>query len=114
MAAADKAELLALSDPRNPYPDKLGVVEPGALGRSAASRRRPAREHQIDRGPSKEPPRHHELTGMWKIPGFKSFWVKNAKVLASRSWEQQPSRAEIVRAFCLLSWVMINDDGCAS
>ena len=27
----DNAELLALSGPRNPYPGKLGVVEPGAL-----------------------------------------------------------------------------------
>jgi imidazolonepropionase-like amidohydrolase len=27
----DNAQLLALSGPRNPYPGKLGVVEPGAL-----------------------------------------------------------------------------------
>jgi imidazolonepropionase-like amidohydrolase len=31
MATADNAELLALSDRRNPYPGKLGVVEVGAL-----------------------------------------------------------------------------------
>lgn len=31
MATADNAELLALSGPRNPYPGKLGVIEPGAL-----------------------------------------------------------------------------------
>ncbi len=31
MATANNAELLALSGPRNPYPGKLGVVEPGAL-----------------------------------------------------------------------------------
>lgn len=31
MATADNAELLALSDRRNPYPGKLGVVEEGAL-----------------------------------------------------------------------------------
>jgi imidazolonepropionase-like amidohydrolase len=31
MATADNAELLTLSGPRNPYPGKLGVVEPGAL-----------------------------------------------------------------------------------
>ncbi|OSP53962.1 amidohydrolase family protein [Pseudoruegeria sp. SK021] len=31
MATADNAELLALSDRRNPYPGKLGVVEIGAL-----------------------------------------------------------------------------------
>jgi imidazolonepropionase-like amidohydrolase len=31
MATADNAELLALSGPRNPYPGKLGVVQPGAL-----------------------------------------------------------------------------------
>jgi imidazolonepropionase-like amidohydrolase len=30
MATADNAELLALSGPLNPYPGKLGVVEPGA------------------------------------------------------------------------------------
>ena len=30
MATSDNAELLALSGPRNPYPGKLGVVEPGA------------------------------------------------------------------------------------
>jgi len=31
MATADNGELLALSGPRNPYPGKLGVVEPQAL-----------------------------------------------------------------------------------
>lgn len=31
MATADNAELLALSDRRNPYPGKLGVIEEGAL-----------------------------------------------------------------------------------
>lgn len=31
MATSDNAELLELSGPRNPYPDKLGVVEEGAL-----------------------------------------------------------------------------------
>jgi imidazolonepropionase-like amidohydrolase len=31
MATSTKAELLALSGKRNPYPGKLGVVEPGAL-----------------------------------------------------------------------------------
>lgn len=31
MATADNAELLALSDRRNPYPGRLGVVEEGAL-----------------------------------------------------------------------------------
>ena len=31
MATADNAALLALSGPRNPYPGKLGVVEPDAL-----------------------------------------------------------------------------------
>jgi imidazolonepropionase-like amidohydrolase len=31
MATSTNAELLALSGPRNPYPGKLGVVEPGAL-----------------------------------------------------------------------------------
>jgi imidazolonepropionase-like amidohydrolase len=31
MATRDNAELLALSGPRNPYPGKLGVVEPDAL-----------------------------------------------------------------------------------
>jgi imidazolonepropionase-like amidohydrolase len=31
MATADNAALLALSDRRNPYPGKLGVVETGAL-----------------------------------------------------------------------------------
>ncbi len=31
MATATNAELLALSGPRNPYPGKLGVIEPGAL-----------------------------------------------------------------------------------
>lgn len=31
MATADNAALLALSDRRNPYPGKLGVVEVGAL-----------------------------------------------------------------------------------
>jgi len=30
MATADNAELLALSGTLNPYPGKLGVVEPGA------------------------------------------------------------------------------------
>jgi imidazolonepropionase-like amidohydrolase len=30
MATADNAELLALSGPLNPYPGKLGVIEPGA------------------------------------------------------------------------------------
>ena len=30
MATSDNAELLALSGPRNPYPGKLGVIEPGA------------------------------------------------------------------------------------
>lgn len=30
MATSDNAELLALSGPRNPYPAKLGVIEPGA------------------------------------------------------------------------------------
>jgi len=30
MATAGNAELLALSGPRNPYPGKLGVIEPGA------------------------------------------------------------------------------------
>jgi imidazolonepropionase-like amidohydrolase len=30
MATSGNAELLALSGPRNPYPDKLGVIEPGA------------------------------------------------------------------------------------
>jgi hypothetical protein len=100
MATADKAELLALSGPRNPYPGKLGVVEPGALGRSAAGRRRPAREHQMIEDPAK-----NLLAIMidWHVENswLQIFWVKNAKVLASRSLEQQPSRAEIVRAFCL-------------
>ena len=31
MATGDNAQLLTLSGPRNPYPDKLGVVEEGAL-----------------------------------------------------------------------------------
>lgn len=31
MVTRDNAELLALSEPRNPYPGKLGVVEEGAL-----------------------------------------------------------------------------------
>lgn len=31
MATSGNAELLALSGPRNPYPGKLGVIEPGAL-----------------------------------------------------------------------------------
>lgn len=31
MATHDNAQLLALSGPRNPYPGKLGVVEPQAL-----------------------------------------------------------------------------------
>ena len=31
MATADNAQVLALSGPRNPYPGRLGVVEPGAL-----------------------------------------------------------------------------------
>lgn len=31
MVTHDNAELLALSGPRNPYPGKLGVIEPGAL-----------------------------------------------------------------------------------
>ena len=31
MVTRDNAELLALSGPRNPYPGKLGVIEPGAL-----------------------------------------------------------------------------------
>lgn len=31
MATGTNAELLALSGPRNPYPGKLGVIEPGAL-----------------------------------------------------------------------------------
>ena len=31
MATTDNAALLALSDRRNPYPGKLGVVEVGAL-----------------------------------------------------------------------------------
>jgi imidazolonepropionase-like amidohydrolase len=31
MATSTNAELLALSGKRNPYPGKLGVVEPGAL-----------------------------------------------------------------------------------
>jgi imidazolonepropionase-like amidohydrolase len=31
MATHDKAELVALSGPRNPYPGRLGVVEAGAL-----------------------------------------------------------------------------------
>lgn len=31
MATSTNAELLALSGPRNPYPGKLGVIEPGAL-----------------------------------------------------------------------------------
>ncbi len=31
MATSGNAELLALSGPRNPYPGKLGVVQPGAL-----------------------------------------------------------------------------------
>lgn len=30
MATSDNAELLSLSGPRNPYPDKLGVIEEGA------------------------------------------------------------------------------------
>ena len=31
MATATNAQLLALSGKRNPYPGKLGVIEPGAL-----------------------------------------------------------------------------------
>ena len=31
MATHDKAQLLAMSGPRNPYPGKLGVVEEGVL-----------------------------------------------------------------------------------
>ncbi len=31
MATSTNAELLALSGKRNPYPGRLGVVEPGAL-----------------------------------------------------------------------------------
>ncbi|MBX3570442.1 MAG: amidohydrolase family protein [Rhizobiaceae bacterium] len=31
MATSDNADLLGLSGPRNPYPGRLGVVEPGAL-----------------------------------------------------------------------------------
>ena len=31
MATHDNAQLLALSEPRNPYPGKLGVVDGGAL-----------------------------------------------------------------------------------
>jgi imidazolonepropionase-like amidohydrolase len=31
MATSTNAELLAMSGPRNPYPGRLGVVEPGAL-----------------------------------------------------------------------------------
>ena len=31
MGAADNAELLAMSGPRNPYPGKLGVIEERAL-----------------------------------------------------------------------------------
>ncbi|HRK32630.1 MAG TPA: amidohydrolase family protein [Tepidisphaeraceae bacterium] len=31
LATSQNAELLALSGPRNPYPGKLGVIEPGAL-----------------------------------------------------------------------------------
>jgi imidazolonepropionase-like amidohydrolase len=30
MATSTNAELLALSGPRNPYPGKIGVIEPGA------------------------------------------------------------------------------------
>ncbi len=35
MATPDDAALLALAGQRNPYPGNLGVVEEGALGRSA-------------------------------------------------------------------------------
>jgi imidazolonepropionase-like amidohydrolase len=31
MVTYDKAQLLTLSGPRDPYPEKLGVVEEGAL-----------------------------------------------------------------------------------
>jgi imidazolonepropionase-like amidohydrolase len=31
MATSANGELLTLSGPRNPYPGKLGVIEPGAL-----------------------------------------------------------------------------------
>ncbi|HVZ36860.1 MAG TPA: amidohydrolase family protein, partial [Polyangiaceae bacterium] len=31
MATSTNAELLAMSGKRNPYPGKLGVIEPGAL-----------------------------------------------------------------------------------
>ena len=31
MATSTNAELLALSGPRNPYPGRLGVIEPGAI-----------------------------------------------------------------------------------
>ena len=30
MATSTNAELLAMSGPRTPYPDKVGVIEPGA------------------------------------------------------------------------------------
>jgi imidazolonepropionase-like amidohydrolase len=30
MATGTNAELLAMSGPRNPYPDKIGVIEAGA------------------------------------------------------------------------------------
>jgi hypothetical protein len=31
MATSTNAEALALSDPRNPYPGRIGVIEPGAF-----------------------------------------------------------------------------------
>ena len=57
----DNAQVFALSGPRNPYPGKLGVVEEGALRRSAAGRWRPDRRTSMSsRDPGEELRRHHE------------------------------------------------------
>jgi imidazolonepropionase-like amidohydrolase len=59
MATSDNAELLALSGPLNPYPGKLGVVEPGAHADVGGGRRSVA-GHRPARRARQEPRRHHE------------------------------------------------------
>ncbi len=60
MATGTNAELLALSGKRNPYPGKLGVVEPGALADLAACRWQSAGQHRPDRRSRQQLQDHHE------------------------------------------------------
>ena len=60
MATGTNADLLKLSGPRDPYPGKLGVGGRRRAGGSAAGGRRPADEHQANRGSGEELYGHHE------------------------------------------------------